>query len=102
MEKVSTSDGNQNDNSSHAGPCSAKKAKPDDLFRACFDEITNQHKAEEATISNSEQGEDVCLESAAQKVDKFMTSPLFPRTANPLEWWGKATNFSLLRELARK
>lgn len=102
LEKVSTFDGNQNDNSSHAGPSSAKKTKPDDLFRACFDEITNQHKAEETTISNSEQGEDVCLVSAAQEVDKFMTLPLLPRTANPLEWWGKATNFPLLRELARK
>ena len=80
------SHGNQNDNSSHAGPSSAKKIKPDDLFRACFDEITDQHKAEEANISNSEQGEDICLVSAAQEVDKFMTLPLLPQTSHPLEW----------------
>ncbi len=102
LEKVPTSDGNQIDNSSHAGPSSAKKAKPDDLFRACFDEITNQQKAEEATTSKSKQGEDIRLVSAAEEVDKFMMLPLLPRTDNLLEWWGKATNFPLLRELARK
>ena len=102
LEKVSTSDGNQNDNYSHAGPSSANKTKPDNLFRACFDEVTNQHKAEEATVFNSEQGEDVCLVSAAQEVDKFMRLPLLHPTANPLEWWGKATNFPLLCELACK
>lgn len=102
LEEVSTSDGNQNDNSSHAGPSSAKKAKLDDLFRTCFDEITNQHKAEEATNSNREQGEHTCLVSAAEEVDKFMKLPLLPRTVNPLEWWGKATEFPLSRELARK
>ena len=102
LEKVPTSDGNQIDNSSHAGPSSAKKAKPDDLFRACFDEITNLHKAEEATTWNSKQHEDICLVSAAEEVDKFMMLPLLPRTDNPFEWWGKATNFPLLHELARK
>ncbi len=102
LEKVPTSDGNQIDNSSHAGPSTAKKAKPDDLFRACFDEITNLHKAKEATTSNSKQCEDICLVSAAEEVDKFMMLLLLPRTDNPFEWWGKATNFPLLRELARK
>jgi hypothetical protein len=102
LEDVSTSDDNQNDNSSHAGLSSAKKAKPDDLSRACCDEITNQHKAEEATNSKREQGEQSCLVSVAEKVDKFMMQPLLLRTVNHLELWRKATEFPLLCKLARK
>lgn len=85
-----------------AGP-SAKKAKPDDLFRACFDEITSQHQSKSVRNSDTRLRENTgCLVEAAEEVDRFMVLPLISRTANPLEWWGKATGFPLLRELARK
>lgn len=89
------------DEPSPAGP-SAKKSKPDDLFTTCFDEIINKHKIEAAANSDRQQDENVRLVKAAEEVDKFMMLPLLPRTANPLEWWGKTTGFPLLRELARK
>ncbi|CAB4020764.1 zinc finger BED domain-containing 4-like [Paramuricea clavata] len=69
LEEVSTSDGNQNDNSFHAGP--------DHVLM-----ITNQHKVEEATNSKREQGEQSCLVSAAEEVDMFMMLPLLPQTVN--------------------
>ena len=88
-------------------PCqagsSAKKAKPDDLFRACFDEITSQHESESTRSSSTRQSENMgCLVCAAEEVDRCMALPLISRTANPLEWWGNANGFPLLCKLARK
>ena len=45
---------------------SAKKAKPDDLFSACFDEITSQHESESTRSSSTRQSENMgCLVHAA-------------------------------------
>ena len=82
---------------------SAKKAKPDDLFSACFDEITSQHESESTRSSSTRQSENMgCLVHVAEEVDRFMALPLISRTANPLEWWGNANGFPLLCEFARK
>lgn len=77
----------QPDDLSHPGPPVSKKAKPDDLFKACFEEITEKHDAEEARNSDTQQDENVCLMKAAQEVDYFMKLPLLPRTSDPLKWW---------------
>lgn len=99
-------DPSSSENPCEAGP-SAKKSKQDesdDLFRACFDEITSVHQAKLAANPDMQQGENTAgyLIEAAEEVDRFMALPLLARTANPLEWWGKATGFPHLRELARK
>lgn len=99
-------DPSSSENPCEAGP-SAKKSKQDesdDLFRACFDEITSVHQAKVAANPDMQQGENTAgyRIEAAEEVDRFMALPLLARTANPLEWWGKATGFPHLRELARK
>ena len=88
-------------------PCqsgsSAKKAKPNDLLRACFDEITSQHESESTSISSVRQSKNIgFLVRVAEEVNQFLALPLISRTANPLEWWGNANEFPLLCELARK
>ena len=91
-------DPSSSENPCEAGP-SANKSKQDesdDLFRACFNEITSVHQAKVAANPDMQQGENTAgyRIEAAEEVDRFMALlPLLARTANPLEWWGKATGF---------